>query len=206
MASKIIPVKNVDGNIYNKIIKTLFLTLEMRDAYTAAHQKRVSKLAYAIAIELGLPDQQVEAIRLSGLIHDLGKIAIPSEILSKPGKLTEIEFNLIKTHPRVGYEILKEIQFPWSISNIILQHHERLDGSGYPYGMKRKDGIMIEARILAVADTFEAMATHRPYRASLGENIALEELINGSNKIYDEDAVYACVKLITSNRVDLSDI
>ncbi|MBI3581298.1 MAG: PAS domain S-box protein, partial [Nitrospinae bacterium] len=153
-------------------VRAIALTVEMRDPYTAGHQRRVADLARAIATQLGLPAEQVHGLHLAGVVHDLGKINIPSEILSKPGKISEMEFGLIKTHPQAGYDILKDINFPWPISQMVLQHHERLDGSGYPQGLK--DGsILLEARILCVADVIEAMSSHRPYRPGLGIDVAL---------------------------------
>jgi len=175
----------------------MVLTIESRDPYTAGHQQRVAQLASAIAKELGLPEKEVEGIRMASLIHDLGKISLPAEILSKPGKLTEIEFRLVQNHPQAGYEILKNIDFPWPIAQIVLQHHERLDGSGYPNQLKN-DAIRKEARIVGVADVVEAMASHRPYRPALGIDKALEEISSGKGILYDPQAVEACIKLFTS--------
>jgi len=188
--------------VTNGIIHAISLTVETRDPYTAGHQQRVSKLAHSISLEMDLPDDHVEAIRVAGLLHDLGKIAVPAEILSKPGKLTDLEFSLMKIHPQAGYDILKDIDFPWPLSKVVLQHHERLDGSGYPQGLKGKDGILTEARILAVADVFEAMASHRPYRPALGKEMALKELIKGKGTLYDPEAVDACIKVISSGEFD----
>jgi putative two-component system response regulator len=187
--------KIVDG-----VINAISLTVETRDPYTAGHQQRVADLATDICKEMGLPEDQTEGIRMAGLIHDLGKIAVPSEILTKPGKLTEIELSLMKTHPQAAYDILKDIDFPWPLSDIVLQHHERINGGGYPKGLKGKNNIMLEARILAVADVFEAMASHRPYRPALGTEKALEELLNGKGTCYDPQAVDACVKVISSGK------
>jgi putative nucleotidyltransferase with HDIG domain len=172
------------------------LIVESRDPYTAGHQKRVATLAQAIAKEMNLPAHQIEAIRLAGFIHDLGKISTPSEILTKPGRIAEIEFNLIKTHPQTGYEILKEIEFPFPIAQIVLQHHERMDGSGYPSGLSGEK-ILLEARILGVADVVEAMATHRPYRPSIGLDKALEEISYNRGTLYDSKVVDACLKVIS---------
>jgi len=179
------------------IVQAMVLTIESRDPYTAGHQQRVAQLASAIAKELGLPEKEVEGIRMASLIHDLGKISLPAEILSKPGKLTEIEFRLVQNHPQAGYEILKNIDFPWPIAQIVLQHHERLDGSGYPNQLKN-DAIRKEARIVGVADVVEAMASHRPYRPALGIDKALEEISSGKGILYDPQAVEACIKLFTS--------
>lgn len=178
------------------IIQAMALTVETRDPYTAGHQRRVADLARAIATEMGLSEERIDGIRMAGVIHDLGKISVPAEILSKPGKLTDIEFGLIKNHPRVGYDILKAIDFPWPVAKIVLQHHERIDGSGYPLGLKGEE-ILMEARILAVADVVEAMASHRPYRPAFGITRALEEIIRYKGVLYDSDVVDACVKLFT---------
>jgi len=169
---------------------------EMRDPYTAGHQKRVTELACAIARELGLTDEQVEGLRLAGLIHDVGKIRVPGEILSNPGKLSELDFKMIETHPKVGYEILKNIEFPYPVAQIVLQHHERMDGSGYPAGLKGEE-ILIEARILAIADVVEAMASHRPYRPARGVDKALEEISKNKNILYDPQVVDACMKVLS---------
>ncbi len=169
-------------------------TVESRDPYTAGHQKRVSDIAGAIAVEMGLPAEKVEGIRMAGLIHDLGKIAVPAEILSKPGRISEHEFAIIKGHPQTSYEILKTIEFPWPVAQAAWQHHERLDGTGYPQKL-RGDEIIMEARIIAVADVIEAMAGHRPYRAALGLDPALREIEKGRGSAYDSDVVDACVRL-----------
>jgi putative nucleotidyltransferase with HDIG domain len=166
----------------------------MRDPYTAGHQQRVAELAVCIAREMGLPEEQVHAIHLAGVVHDIGKINIPAEILAKPTTLTSIEFELIKTHSRSGYEILQGVEFPWPIADIVWQHHERLDGSGYPRGLKDKD-ILLETKIIAIADVVEAMSSHRPYRPGLGIEVALDEIERGRGRLYDERAVDACLKL-----------
>jgi len=180
-------------------IEAIGLTTETRDPYTAGHQRRVTELAVAIAEELGLKAEQVEGIRAAGLLHDIGKMAIPAEILSKPSRLSEMEMALIQSHPRIAYDILKSIAFPWPLAMIVLQHHERIDGSGYPEGL-HGDEILLEARILAVADTMEAMASHRPYRASLGTEAALAEIEGGRGTRYDADAADACVRLFREDR------
>ncbi|MDD2369490.1 MAG: HD-GYP domain-containing protein [Sulfuricurvum sp.] len=167
---------------------------EKRDPYTAGHQKRVSQLAVAIATEMNLPEETIKGVKYSAMIHDIGKISIPAEILSKPSALNDIEFSLIKTHPQSGYDILKDINFPWPIAKIVLQHHERLDGSGYPMGLK-DDEILLEARIIAVADVVEAISTHRPYRPGLGIDVALGEIQNHRSTYYDAKVVDTCVKL-----------
>jgi len=178
----------------NGIIQAMTLTIEARDPYTAGHQRKVSNLARAIATELNLPSEKIDGIRMAGLIHDIGKINIPAQILTKPGKLTDLEFDFIKSHPKIGYDILKTIDFPWPVADIVYQHHERLDGSGYPDGLSGDD-IMIEARIMSVADVVEAMASHRPYRPAIGIDQALEEITKYSGIKYDPDAVTACIRL-----------
>ncbi|MDH7511441.1 MAG: response regulator [Clostridiales bacterium] len=175
-------------------IQAMALTIEIRDPYTAGHQRRVSKLSCAIAKEMGLPEDQIEGIRVAGDIHDIGKIYVPAEILSKPGQITAIEYGIIKTHPQVGYEILKTIKFPWPVAQIVLQHHEHLDGSGYPLGLSG-DQILKESKILIVADTVEAMSSHRPYRPAQGIDKALDEIIQYKGLFYDSEAVDACVRL-----------
>jgi PAS domain S-box-containing protein/putative nucleotidyltransferase with HDIG domain len=168
--------------------------VESRDPYTAGHQKRVADLARAIAQEMGLSQDQIDAVRLAGMLHDIGKIAIPAEILTNPGKLSGKTFALIKDHPQTGYNILHEIEFPCLVAEIILQHHESFNGTGYPNGISG-DNIMIEARIITVADVVEAMASHRPYRPSLGLDKALDEIRDHSGTLYDRRVVDACLKL-----------
>jgi len=175
-------------------MRAIAAIVEMRDPYTAGHQVRVADLAAAIAKQIGLSEEQAHVIHLAGTVHDLGKINVPAEILSKPGKLTDLEFGLIKVHPQAGYDILKGIDFPWPIAQMVLQHHERLDGSGYPQGLKG-DAILLEARILAVADVVEAISAHRPYRAGLGIEVAMEEITKNREIFYDPQAVDACVAL-----------
>lgn len=180
-------------------IRAIADTVEMRDPYTAGHQRRVSELAAAIAREMNLPEERIHGIRLAATIHDVGKINVPAEILAKPGKLSDIELMLIKTHAQAGYDILKDIKFPWPIAAIVLQHHERLDGSGYPQGLK--DGeIFLEARVMAVADVVEAMASHRPYRPSRGIEAALREIERGRGSVYDAQVVGACLTLFREGR------
>jgi putative nucleotidyltransferase with HDIG domain len=168
--------------------------VESRDPYTAGHQQRVARLAQAMAHTIGLPDEEIAAVYYAGLIHDLGKISVPAEILSHPGKLCNEAMSLIKKHPETGYRVLEKVKFPWPIAQIVLEHHERLDGSGYPQGLSG-DQISKAARILAVADVVEAMASHRPYRPALGIDAALEEIIAKRNTLYDAEAVDACVRL-----------
>lgn len=169
--------------------------VELRDPYTSGHQRRVSSLVREIARELGLTSDQTTAVGLAAAVHDVGKIAIPTQILSKPGPITEIEMALIRTHTTAGHEILKTIQAPWPIADIVLQHHERQDGSGYPAALIG-DEILPEARILAVADAAEALASHRPYRPARGIDVAIAALQEGSGSLYDSDAVSACVKVL----------
>jgi PAS domain S-box-containing protein/putative nucleotidyltransferase with HDIG domain len=175
-------------------IEAMTKAVETRDPYTAGHQKKVADIAREIAKKMGLNREVIESVNLAGQIHDLGKIAVPAEILSKPGRISESEFNLIKSHPQLGYDILKNIDFPWPIAEIVLQHHEKLDGTGYPRGLKG-DEIIIEAKILAVSDIVEAMASHRPYRAALGIDLALEEINRLAGTGLDRDVVGACVKI-----------
>jgi len=175
-------------------VQAIATTVEMRDPYTAGHQRRVAELSAAIAGELGLPEDRVHAVRLAALIHDLGKINVPAEILTRPGHLSDIEFTLIKAHPTSGYEIVKNIEFPWPIAEAMLQHHERLDGSGYPDGLKG-DAIILEARIIGAADLVEAMSSHRPYRAGFGIDAALDELAKGRGTLFDADVVDACLRV-----------
>jgi putative nucleotidyltransferase with HDIG domain len=177
------------------IIFAMASTSEMRDPYTAGHQKRVQQLALEIAKVMDAGSEQIEGIKFAGLVHDIGKISVPADILSKPGKITEMEFEVIKNHTKAGYELLRKIEFPWPIADIVHQHHERLDGSGYPKGLK-KDDILLEARILAVADVVEAMNSHRPYRPSRGIEEAVEEIQKFKGKYYDPEVVDACVKVL----------
>jgi PAS domain S-box-containing protein/putative nucleotidyltransferase with HDIG domain len=174
------------------VIQAISLTVEMRDQYTAGHQKRVNQLACAIAKEMHLPMERVQIIRVAGLLHDFGKIFVPTEILIKPGKLNELEFSLVRSHPQSGYNVLKSIEFPWPIADIILQHHERMDGSGYPSHL-REEEIGTEARILAVADVVEAMTFHRSYRPALGLDTALKEINKNKSALYDAKVAEACL-------------
>ncbi|HEY9856447.1 MAG TPA: HD domain-containing phosphohydrolase [Stenomitos sp.] len=175
-------------------IQAIANIVEVRDPYTAGHQRRVAQLAEAIARELGLPEDQIQGLQLAGIVHDIGKIQIPAEILSKPGRLTAVEYQFIQLHSQAGFEILKDVEFPWPIAEIVGQHHERLNGSGYPKGLK--DGeILLEAKILSVADVVEAMASHRPYRPGLGIDAALEEISNQRGLHFQPEIVDACVTL-----------
>jgi len=175
-----------------KTIQVVASTVDMRDSYTGGHQRRVANICVRIASEMGLSKERIHGLHLAGTIHDLGKIACPAEILSKPGRLSTNEFNLIKEHPQIGFNILKDVDFPWPIAQMVLQHHERIDGSGYPQGLIG-DAILLEARILAVADVVEAMASHRPYRAALGIEAALAEITRQRGASYDADVVDKCL-------------
>jgi PAS domain S-box-containing protein len=186
-------------------INAMALTVETRDPYTAGHQKRVAELATAIATEMQVAPETVEGIRMAGVIHDLGKLRVPPDILSNPGRLTEPEFAIIKTHPQVAHDILSVIDFPWPVSEVVYQHHERIDGSGYPQGLE-KDEILIEARIIGVADVVEAMASHRPYRPALGVEKALKEIREGSGTRYDSSVASACLGLFESKAYSLPDL
>lgn len=181
------------------IIDVIVMAVETRDPYTAGHQKKVSNLARSIATEMGLPEEQIDGIRMAGVIHDLGKISVPAEILSKPTKLAYHEFGIIKGHPQAGYDILKDIEFPWPLAQIVLQHHERLDGSGYPQGLKG-DHILLEAKILAVADVVEAIASHRPYRPALGISMALDEIEKHKGIFYDAEVADTCLRLFREKK------
>ncbi len=184
-------------------VKSLALAAEKRDPYTAGHQMRVDTLACAIARELGLPEKQIEGLHFAALLHDIGKISLPSEYLAKPARLSAQERAIIKCHTEVGYEILKNIPFPWPVADIVYQHHEHLDGSGYPRGLTDKE-ILLEAKILTVADVVEAMSSHRPYRPSLGLETAVEEIRSGRGVLYHAESVDACLRLIADKRVDLT--
>jgi PAS domain-containing protein len=181
-------------NALSATVHAMAATVEARDPYTAGHQRRVSDLARSLAKEMKLSKEQIEGIRTAATIHDLGKIPVPAEILSKPSKLTDIEFDLVKAHCQAGHDILKGIDFPWPIARMVLEHHERLDGSGYPKGL-RGDELLMESKILAVADVVEAMASHRPYRPAWGIDTALEEIVRNEGVLFDPEAVNACVRL-----------
>jgi len=182
--------KTMEGTIY-----TISFMSEIRDPYTAGHERRVCQLACAIARELGLPKEQIEGIRVASLLHDIGKISVPIEILARPGQLRDFEINIIRIHAHEGFDILKKIEFPWPVAQTVLQHHERMDGSGYPKGLSGSE-IILEARILAVADVVEAMSSHRPYRPGLGIEKALEEIRRNRGVQYDAQVVDACLLLL----------
>ena len=181
-------------NALGGTIQAMALTVETRDPYTAGHQRGVSNLARSIATEMGVPANKIQGIRFAGVIHDIGKICVPGEILSKPGDISNNELGLIKEHSQVGHNILKTVDFPWPIAQIVLQHHEKMNGTGYPYGLSGEN-ILLEARIVAVADVVEAMASHRPYRPSLGIDMALKEIKKNKNEFYDPQVVDACLRL-----------
>lgn len=185
--------KNLRSSLLD-FVGSLASVIGMRDPYTAGHQRRVAELAVAMAREMELDEFTIEGLRLGCMIHDIGKIQVPAEILTKPTRLNNLEYQIVKQHVIAGYEIMKDCKFPWPIALMILQHHERLDGSGYPYGLKGDD-IILEARILAVADTVEAMSSHRPYRPALGIDAALAEIAGGRGVIYCPRAVDACIRL-----------
>ncbi len=184
-------------------VEAIGRTLEVRDPYTAGHQERVATLATAIAVEMGLEPDRVRGVNLAASIHDIGKISVPAEILSKPGRLTDIEFSMIKTHAQVGYQILKDIEFSWPIADMVHQHHERFTGGGYPQGLAG-DEILLEARILCIADVVEAIASHRPYRASLGLDIALEEVEKCRGTFFDPEVADACLRLFRERSFSFS--
>ncbi|MFC1938873.1 HD domain-containing phosphohydrolase [Chloroflexota bacterium] len=175
-------------------IQAMAMIVEMRDPYTAGHQRRVTQLASAIGREISISKNRINGLRLAGLIHDIGKVRVPAEILTNPNGLSEVEFAMIKTHPLVGYEILKTIDLPWPIAQIVYQHHERMNGSGYPRGISGED-IIVEARILAVADVVEAISSHRPYRPARGIDVALDEIRTNTGVLYDRVIVVTCLKL-----------
>ncbi len=182
--------------VIESIVEAMALAIEKRDPYTSGHQRRVAALANAIAAEMKLPQDQIDGIRIAAMLHDIGKISIPGEILSKPGKLTGPEMAMIREHPQTGYDILKGIEFPWPVSKMVLQHHERINGSGYPHGLTEKE-IYLGAKILMVADTFEAMVSHRPYRASRGSEKAIQEISGKRGILYDPGVVDACLQVVT---------
>ena len=184
--------------VMQTMVQVLGLAVGTSDPYTAGHQKRTTDLTWALATEMGLSPEQIEGIRMAGIIHDIGKISIPREILSKTTKLSAVEFSLIKEHARQGYEILKGVESPWALAEMVYQHHERINGSGYPRGLKG-DEIIIEARILAVADVVESMASCRPYRAALGIEVALDEIGENRDVLYDPSVVDACLRLFKEN-------
>lgn len=195
--------KNGTSRLLLGFINSLSKIVELRDFYTATHQRRVTRLARAIAREISLPEDQLIAITVAGLLHDIGKICVPTAILNKSGQLTEAEFFMVKSHPEFGYDILKEIELEWPVADIILQHHERLDGSGYPQGLTG-ERIRFETQILSVADVVEAMSAHRPYRPSLGLERALGEILDKSGTQFNPEVVSACIKVCHNSALHLS--
>jgi len=187
---------------FGTVIQVMVSAVETRDPYTAGHQVRSADLARSIATEMGLPQEKIDGIRMAGSIHDIGKLSVPAEILSKPTRLTELEFSLIKEHSRKGYEMLKDVESPWPLADIVYQHHERMDGSGYPRHLKGEE-ILMEARIMAVADVVESMASHRPYRPALGIDTALNEIEKNRGTHYDNAVADACLKLFREKRYKL---
>jgi putative nucleotidyltransferase with HDIG domain len=188
----------------SSIIKLVSQVVETRDPYTAGHQRRVAQLAVRISEDMGLPDDQIEDIRVAALLHDVGKMAIPAEILSKPGVLSPIEFELIKGHSEAGYQILTSASMEAPVAEIVYQHHERFDGSGYPRGLTADD-LLPEARVLMVADVVEAMTSHRPYRPGLGIESALGEIEQGEGRLYDPDVVESCLRVFREQRFAFSE-
>jgi len=201
-------LENVVSQLHKVLQQTvgaLAAALEKRDPYTAGHQRRVADIAANIAMAMNLDDEIIESVGLTALVHDIGKISVPAELLVKPSKLTENEFALIKTHAAEGYEILKGVEFPWPIAQIVLQHHELLNGSGYPQGLTGKD-IQIESRIITVSDVIEAMTSHRPYRPALKLEIAIDHIHKNKGVLYDPDVVDSCLDLIKKNALPLHQI
>lgn len=187
--------------VFINTVQALMHTVESRDPYTAGHQQRVADLATAIAREMDLSAERIEGIQLGCKIHDIGKIYVPAEILNRPGRITDNEFDIIKTHPLVGRDILKDLTFPWPINEMVFQHHERIDGTGYPQGLKG-DEIAFEAKIISVADVIEAISSHRPYRPALGIESGIEAIKDGRGTLFDEAVADACLKLITEKGFD----
>ncbi|MDD1622455.1 MAG: response regulator [Methylococcaceae bacterium] len=182
------------AGVLEDTIQALSMTIEKRDPSTAGHQYRVSLIAVEIAQEMGTAGELIEGLRLGAMVHDIGRIYVPVDILTRPGPLSPVEFALVKTHPQVGHDIINHVHFPWPVPDMILQHHERMDGSGYPHGLKG-DEILLEARIIGVADVMEAMSSHRPYRPAPGLERALAEIRRGAGSIYDADVAAACLRL-----------
>ncbi|MDO9264892.1 MAG: response regulator [Desulfosalsimonadaceae bacterium] len=191
------------NRILNSTVQAMSLAVECRDPYTAGHQQRVANISTAIARKMDFNDERIEYLKMAAMIHDIGKISVPAEILCKPTRLSAAEFNIIKEHPLTGYKILKEIDFPYPLAKMVYQHHERIDGSGYPQGLSG-DQILMEAKILAVADVVEAMASHRPYRSALGIDVALDEIIKNKGQIFDPEVVEVCCELFRNNELSIN--
>lgn len=188
----------LSGSIY-----ALSMMVEYRDPYTSGHQQRVASLCQGIGSKMGLCKNKLIGLRVGGLLHDLGKIAISFEILAKPGKITDAEYMVIKDHPKIGYEILRSINFEWPVAQMALQHHERISGAGYPNGITGNE-MLQESKILAVADVVEAMMANRSYRTALGQKAALEEITKNSGSLYDPEVVEACLKLFSNENINLN--
>ena len=191
------------NRILTNTVKAMSLALESRDPYTAGHQQRVASISAAIAQKMGFNDERIEYLKMAGMIHDIGKISVPAEILCKPTRLSKAEFEIIKEHPLTGYRILKEIDFPYPLAKMVYQHHERIDGSGYPQGLAG-DQILMESKILAVTDVVEAMASHRPYRSALGIDVALDEIVKNKGRSFDPEVVETCRELFRNNEMTLN--
>lgn len=189
-------------NVLFQTIDAIGNTIEKKDPYTSGHQRRTALLSARIARELGLPQRAILGVWLGALIHDVGKIYVPVELLSRPGRLSRVELELIREHPSVGYDIVRHIDFPWPVADTVRQHHERLDGTGYPDGLVG-DAIVLEARIVSVADVFEAMTSHRPYRPALPKDRAITELLAGRDRVYDASIVDACLSIVAAEDFDM---
>ena len=189
---------------YSAFVNSVSLLTESRDPYTAGHQKKVSEIAGRIAQEMGLPGDMIEGIRVAGMVHDMGKMSVPPEIVNKPAALTPFEFSIIKEHSQKAYGILKGVEFPWPIPEIVFQHHERLDGSGYPRRLKGSE-IRLEARVLAVADVMEAISSRRPYRSGLGIEVALKEIDKNKGVLYDTEVARACQRSLKGTSAIMAD-
>ncbi len=188
-------------SMLDKIVSALTCTVEIRDPHTAGHQNRVAKLSCAIARRMGFENNALDKVKMAGLIHDIGKIFVPPQILSKPTKLLDVEMNIIKYHATAGYEILRNVDMPWPIAEVVLQHHERISGTGYPKGL-REDEILLESQIIAVADVYEAMISHRPYRSAPGRQAAIDELSRNRGLLYNPLAVDVCLDLLLNEKFD----
>ena len=190
--------------ILEEVVQAMADMVDVRDPYTARHQYSVAQLSVEIGRQLGISDWQIKGVQQAATIHDIGKLYVPSEILCKPGKLNVSEFDLIKLHPQIGHRILKGIEFLWPVAQIVLQHHERVNGSGYPDGLS-SDNILIESKILSVADVIEAMSSDRPYRPALGINAALEEIVKNKSILYDDQVVEACLSVFAKKPIKISE-
>ena len=190
------------AHVLFRTINALSRVIEIRDLYTVGHQQSVSRIARRIAQEVGLDRDTIEGLRVGSTLHDIGKVGIPAEILSKPAKLTSTEYDLVKTHSTMGYSVLREISFPWPVAEIVHQHHERIDGSGYPGGLKGDD-ILIQAQILGVADTVDSILAHRPYRAALGKDRAMEVVAEGAGTVFAQRIADACCSLMERDELTL---